>query len=658
MPSSSPPATDAAPKCKKPKVDLQELATQVWGHYRDYLDSLEQQQQQQQDQGGDGDIDELQEVIDIAAPHCPKCTNQKLEWRTPTDLLPVLLSVAYYHLADAAIAQYYLSSMQEEEEEDDDDDDKEAQANQVQELLTKSLEWFPENAATWSLGANFGRMSHRLSLPTIRGWYERAVEYASPLRTRALVLLEDDSSEDHPLVNEWVELLILNQVVGVHFETDENDGGANSDQEEIEEEEEEELDGLYSTSAVEATSRFMCAMLSSMEGQHDHALQHLKSFPVTHRLHPNVWTVSNNTQSSDDIPTKPPLVFRPDQGILPESLYQSMKEVFAPDSAYWKDSNYSSRGYYSYFMDYEKDRKQPRNLIEDVIVNHLLPRAKQVLDETEYSSICGYEWWTHTRPIQANLGHNLHFDTEEAMLAQEGKATHPILSSILYLTGGGDDNDHHQPAGATILLDQTPDSETVAERCWQGTPKDNSFLVFPGNLLHGVLPCPGHNTTTNNKGASEATNGGGDVKSREQLLIHDWKEPPKEETVVNRLTFMVGFWTRNVPKAMKERHIYGPCGPLPPATDDHTWVHQIDKGYDNESSVVTTNAEITLPVMALPMVSPAWESIESEEALLLAEEGDEPRLRIPHAIDHRFFVQGAPQCFRDSLFEDREGECE
>ena len=124
-----------------------------------------------------------------------------------------------------------------------------------------------------------------------------------------------------------------------------------------------------------------------------------------------------------------------------------MTKVFAPDAAFWKESNYSTRGYYSFFHDFDgaAAKKQPCNLIEEVIINHLLPRAQQCLDnmaksDGEKSNSCddsntirGFEWWAHTRPIQANLGHNLHFDTDESILDQEGKVKHPVLSSVLYL---------------------------------------------------------------------------------------------------------------------------------------------------------------------------------------------------------------------------------
>ena len=641
-----------SPQQKKAKVvDLQQVCSECWEYYRNYIDSL---QDGGDDYQGVGDIDELQELINIASLHiATKKGNggiDKLQksmssssWSV-IDMLPILVSVAYYHLADYSIGQHLLSKDTQQ-----DDDDGSSDVLEIQRLLTKSLEYFPENAATWSMGANFGRMTHRLSLSNIRQWYERAVHYSSKLRISALDILKDDSIQDN-LIKEWTELLLLNQVLGVEFEGSDDDDEEEEEEEDIDDEGEEDIDqeedddqemqGQYSSSAVESTSRFMCAMLWSREGEHERALSHLKNFPLTHRLHPNVWTIPNNN-ITDKPTSKAPLVFRPEQGLLPEHLYQSIRETFSPDAVYWKESNYASRGYYSYFTEFSAGKK-PSNLIEDIIVNHLLPRACQVLDESDASSICGFEWWVHTRPIQANLGHNLHFDTDESMLAQEGKVTHPILSSVLYLSGGGDNKNS---AGTTIMFDQTPDSQEVAQSAWLGIPRDNSFLLFPGNFLHGVLPCPG---------TVQKADGNDYSPSKQQTkTIQDWKEPPQKETE-HRLTFMVGFWTRNVPKTMKQRHLYGPCGPLPPANEENTWVKQISEGYgDDDDGKMMITAEKEMAGISLPQVSPAWELIGEQESWH-KENGHNNMLQIPPAIDHRFFVQNAPHCFRESLFEDHD----
>ena len=93
------------PQSKKQKIDLQDLATEVWEHYRNYLDSLESEDEI-------GDIDELQELIELASPYVkPLGSTLSIgDCKQVTDLLPVLLSVAYYHLADVAISQYLVTS--------------------------------------------------------------------------------------------------------------------------------------------------------------------------------------------------------------------------------------------------------------------------------------------------------------------------------------------------------------------------------------------------------------------------------------------------------------------------------------------------------------------------------------------------------------------
>jgi hypothetical protein len=475
-------------------------------------------------------------------------------------------------------------------------------------------------------------------MKSTREWYKCAFEYAHKLRKKALDVLENECIED-PLVKEWVELLILNQVVGSEFEDEVDEAG--EEDVEKEEEDDEEEGGEYSSSTVESTARFMLAMLSSMS-DHNVARDQLKKFPLSHRLHPNVWSITSSPKKKPT--SNAPCAFRPSKGILPENLYSRMKQVFAPDAVYWTESDYADRGYYSYFMDFEKD-SQPKNLIEEIIVQHLLPRTRQVLSKIDSDQICGFEWWAHTRPIQANLGHNLHFDTDESMLSQQQKVTHPIMSSVLYLSGG-------DGAGNTILLDQTPDSTEVAESAWLGVPQDNSFMIFPGNLLHGVLPCPGSQMQ------KEMEENEGDCNSHEELA-RNWRVPPDEEETPNRLTFMVGFWTRNVPKSMKDRHLYGPCGPLPPNTAEHTWIDEIAKGYVTADGSISQNGDSkesaiqeTMLAVELPRISPAWEMLQTEER-----SHDDPPLEIPHAIDHRFFVQNAPLCFRESLFEDHGEEC-
>jgi hypothetical protein len=216
---------------------------------------------------------------------------------------------------------------------------------------------------------------------------------------------------------------------------------------------------------------------------------------------------------------------------------------------------------------------------------------------------------------------------------------------VLYLTGGG-------VGGATLILDQTPDSTENAVRAWISVPRDNHCLIFPGNLLHGVLPCPG------DLSMKMETN-----KSNEELFQVDdlWQDKSiHQQNNLNRLTLMVGFWTRRVPDNMKERKLYGPCGPVPgvplnnlehEAGDEPTatWVEAIQAGYPcKEELALVKNDELVSD--NLYQVNNPWECVRSNESTEVL------HLEIPSGLDHRFFVSNPPKCFVDSLFERYEPE--
>jgi hypothetical protein len=340
---------------------------------------------------------------------------------------------------------------------------------------------------------------------------------------------------------------------------------------------------------------------------------------------------SKQIESADGLPISVPVSFRSTEhnsGVLPPTLYKRLCDAFHPYSVYWKESNYDHRGYYSYFLDLSEEMKTaPRNVIEDVIVNHLLPLAKRGLSAEAGNRIVGAEWWCHHRSISANLGHNLHFDTDEALLAEEQNITHPVVSSVLYLTGGArGEQTAASPGGSTIVFDQTPDTKEIAPKMWASQARNNTYMIFPGNLLHGVLPCPGNESTGPGQGDTEPE---------------------------HRLTFMVGFWTRRVPDNMKDRRLYGPCGPMPPATDEHTWVREITSGYENGSGSHGKRSgeayQDAIGTFELPCISPAWETLQPSKGENREGGGDEEFLQMPGTLDHRFFVRNAPQCFYDSL---------
>lgn len=667
-------------KKKREENDFDSVVDQAWSHFRCFVDS----ESGVNDDLGEVDSDELSELIELLQRkniepfHLADLSLVK----SKTQLLPVLISVASCILADKAIEEYLIIFEKQFTSGEKGQIDA-IPIDDVKRHLNLSLRMFPQNAAAWAMAANFARMTLRLpNLEQKIAWYEKSADCASILRTQAIKVLNDEFGPVDIELKEWIELLLLNHVTGVELliipsneqivaimnkdlaegpDTNDNNVDENENNENKVEGDLEDGKEVWSPSSIEGTARYMLAMLNSISGKHDDALTQIKCFPhVSHRLHPNVWRNSSNCLVEQQTSRNQPRVYRKsNSGILPERLYAKLCQTFEPKAPYWIETDYSNRGYYSFFEDISKDVRDVNshafkpynasNAIEDVVCNHLLPLARIFLKDAGKSElcteICGYEWWIHTRTVQANLGHNLHFDTEESMLEQEKKISHPILSCVLYLTGG-------DVGGSTIVLDQTPNSTENAARGWISVPRDNQCLIFPGDLLHGVLPCPGDLSAQ-----MEVKN-----KSSDELLrvVDLWKgKGSDQQNNVNRLTLMVGFWTRRVPDTMTERRLYGPCGPLPGAQSDDgqheaedestaRWVETIQAGYPYKEKLALENLEEVVSDN-LRVVNDPWECIRSNETTELL------HLEIPRGLDHRFFVSNPPQCFRDSLFESKDG---
>lgn len=682
-------------------VDLERVCDEAWQHFQSYLKNEE-------------DSDELEELLELVRPHVVPSTAAEAPATPPpsidlsrirsrADLLPALLSVASTLLAEVRIAEYL--ALQPTSGCSPDDDSSKNGSNSKERLseLRGEIRKFLEgamhvpNPGCWSMAANFWRMmngqtqsaagsSSKSTLGRIAQWYLHAADHAHSLRESAIELLDRASKEKEKSLDldndtlAWIECLLLNHMAGV--ELDDPDETKTDDDEDDDKPHNDDNGSVqadqWSCSMVEATSRFMASMLLSTMHDHDGALQQLKRLDVTHRIHPNVWVgregangnapsiraaddskirvyTSGGAADSDGSSTS--------NGFLPRELYERMCQVFAPDAPYWEETDYSNRGYYSYFANLDSSNTTTNashaNLIDHMVVGHLLPAAEAQRSQTENDKepIVGYEWWVHTRPVDASLGHNLHFDTDEATLNKTGQIHHPVLSSVLYLTGDP------ESAGATIVLDQTPDATTNATRCWRNVPVPNSLLMFPGNLLHGVLPCRGQcDIAANGTDGSSSSAESSPLPNVSEL---NWLSTTTEsnddapEKVPHRLTFLVGFWTRRVPDLVETR-LYGPCGPLPPASE-YKWVEQLCEGYGSNAATTSRQAAHEVPRHAsVPCITPAWETVNHDPP-----EGDGSKknatsilLPIPTGmLDHRYFVKDAPRCFYDALFdEDDDGD--
>jgi len=90
----------------------------------------------------------------------------------------------------------------------------------------------------------------------------------------------------------------------------------------------------------------------------------------------------------------------------------------------------------------------------------------------------GIEWWCKNQ--SANLGAHFHYD----MAVADGGFHRPAYSSVLYLANEG---------GPTVVLDQAADMHSpqwpqVPQEGYVVMPRINRWMVFPGELRHGMMP--------------------------------------------------------------------------------------------------------------------------------------------------------------------------
>lgn len=115
---------------------------------------------------------------------------------------------------------------------------------------------------------------------------------------------------------------------------------------------------------------------------------------------------------------------------------------------------------------YALDRA-PRVLFEQVIehLRTLVPRGH---------AFVGAEWWL--RAATTDAGFPFHFDRDEGI---RSTVVSPDLASILYLSDVG---------GPTVIVDAAPARVAAPRTAIAVHPRQGRFGMFPGALLHGVLP--------------------------------------------------------------------------------------------------------------------------------------------------------------------------
>ena len=192
------------------------------------------------------------------------------------------------------------------------------------------------------------------------------------------------------------------------------------------------------------------------------------------------------------------------------------------------------------------------------------------------------------------------------MLEATGRVVHPAVSSVLYLSGGGD---------PTLVLDEALDGPP-ASAAWLVHPQRGAFMTFPGELLHGVVP------------TACAT-----------------APQPRQ-----RLTLLIAWYSEATQRAAPRTQRLGPQSAMPRCTRSTMWpaTLQCPPQAAPPAWVAAAIAARDTPAatrLHVPEASPAWAEIAPGEA------SDSARLEVPPALQQHFFLR-RPDDVRARLFEE------
>ena len=236
------------------------------------------------------------------------------------------------------------------------------------------------------------------------------------------------------------------------------------------------------------------AIILSQMGRHREASVPIGRMGYRARIAPNVWRSASQNSAlpslDEDTPASAPVHAYPQA--IPGQILGRLQVAFREDAKYWSENEYeSSPGYFSWWYDVAK---APSNLVEDLIHDVMLPIISRIDKDKDGGgkAIVGAEWWVHKRKIGRNLGHALHWDTDENSLNRLGEdgIRHPCWSSVCYIDGiSHDGRAGAARSGKTVVFDGKVDASEYPKKCWVAKPsKNGDVLVFDGSLLHGVLP--------------------------------------------------------------------------------------------------------------------------------------------------------------------------
>ena len=527
----------------------------------------------------------------------------------------------------------------------------------------RSLDWWPSNGMAL---LNLGDLEREHGSPTIAMTHYKTAAALPPFEHEASEVEAESDDGDEADDDKKT------RASAAAMAPDEGEEGSDEGSEEEEEEGEEEESWFaqwVGTPRVDTVglASYMCALLHQQALAFDDALPYLRRFArVRYHIAPAVWRVAAHralradrlVDSTDGaVEASDAGAVRRFDGGVPAALLDRLRDAFAVASPFWSESGYAGRGYFSFWYDVSRP---PRSIVERL--------AQQLLPLTGCAEeVVGCEWWVHTRAEGRSIGHQMHFDTEEATL-QRGDILHPLVSSVTYLSGSP------TRADPTLVLDQRVDDDACG-RAWVSHPQVGATLFFPGDRLHCVIPAAppteevpkegaasSAETATSRDGngrgrkrarATASTGQAGGSGARNAAASLTALTPSSEQP--QRVTLMIGFWGRAVHKECR-REPYDACGPVPRPSRVCTWPSLMELPTDAKARAALdkacASARDAMKCEAVPRVDATpWQPIQG------AGEGSEAgtsgarwvALPVPEARNHRFFVASLKE-FREQIF--------
>ncbi|PNH06875.1 hypothetical protein TSOC_006722 [Tetrabaena socialis] len=224
---------------------------------------------------------------------------------------------------------------------------------------------------------------------------------------------------------------------------------------------------------------------------------------------PSASTSASSTSSSSSSAPGHERYVRAVDGALPPALLGALRSALSPGSSFWREHGYGRVGYFSYMHQLGSPAlsavHQAATLLHRIVAQRFPAAA-----EARYAE------WAHCRRHPS--GHQLHFDSDDE---GEGGVRNPIVSTVIYLTGG--------VGGPTLVTPQLLGGP-LAQHGWLVHPRENRLGMFTGDVLHGVVPGRG----------------------------------PSPRPGEHRITLMVAFW-RDIQCRPRGDGLPGPTQPFPTA---------------------------------------------------------------------------------------------